>query len=331
MQNPQQSSPPIHHTPPIIGIGGDIGMALTGMAAAYQSIADGECLEIIYQLQQKSAIKYPSLVFFRFGTLENPEVGQNAWTASIRGESGKLFSLLKRNLAVDLHDHSLGVDVTPIAFTTALVRDMKLSIQAFLKQKGWQGDHAKKRYAFAHPGTWGPRELKAFNTVLEAAGFSDYLLIAEPLATALAAAYYTTDPSVFLPGSRIFICDLGGGTLDLAIVAVENDGSVVVKSAAGGDPLIGMSNLDRIIGMLLYQKTNQGLTPKMQNIVNGHLVGGAKVTAAWNEMPLSDAAKSDLLSFDDIFDDVVDEVISARFTLRFGARIPLHDHLGSLF
>ncbi|WP_238005577.1 Hsp70 family protein [Dactylosporangium sp. AC04546] len=88
-----------------------------------------------------------------------------------------------------------------------------------------------------HPATWGPQRRGVLTTAAEQAGLPIVALVAEPIA---AAGYFRTVFGRALPpGSSLGLLDLGGGTLDLALVTNTADG-LQVTATAGLDDVGGL-------------------------------------------------------------------------------------------
>ena len=74
------------------------------------------------------------------------------------------------------------------------------------------------------------------------AGLKHYPLLQEPYAAALAYGFSSGDQR-----ANWMVFDLGGGTLDIALMAVRDGKLVVLKEGSDGDPMLGGSGFDREI------------------------------------------------------------------------------------
>ena len=86
-----------------------------------------------------------------------------------------------------------------------------------------------------HPARWGSIRLGRLAAAAQAAGLPDPVLVAEPVAAAWAAAATAT----LNAGQVAAIFDLGGGTLDVAVVRRSQDGFEVVGPPGGSDRIGG--------------------------------------------------------------------------------------------
>ncbi|QSB04825.1 Hsp70 family protein [Natronoglycomyces albus] len=88
------------------------------------------------------------------------------------------------------------------------------------------------------PAAWGEQRRSVLLDAAAQAGYRPPQLVTEPVA---AATYYTTSLNNQLPaGQALAVFDFGGGTLDIAVVARLNDGSLTVKADGGLDDLGGL-------------------------------------------------------------------------------------------
>src|SRR6185312_8379135 len=115
-------------------------------------------------------------------------------------------------------------------------------------------DKVTKRYVFSYPSAWRPEEHKAFEAAISRAGFSNFAMVDEAIATAIGAV--KNGQLLEIQGSQkiTFVCDFGGGTTDFALIQATAQGFVRMMHAVGGDKLLGMSNLDKVIALLVARK-----------------------------------------------------------------------------
>jgi molecular chaperone DnaK len=112
-----------------------------------------------------------------------------------------------------------------------------------------QGD-TPDRAVVGIPSGFRERQRLATVRAVQSAGFSDALLIEEPLAIAWAFVHNQPEPE-----RRIAVYDFGGGTFDLAICEVRGGG--VRLLATGGDEYLGGDDLDRVIAEWVIQEVLQ--------------------------------------------------------------------------
>ncbi|MFG3338546.1 Hsp70 family protein [Glycomyces sp. NPDC048151] len=85
-----------------------------------------------------------------------------------------------------------------------------------------------------HPSTWGDRKIGLLRDAAAAAGFPSVETVSEPVA---AVSYYERELGQRIePGEALAVVDLGGGTVDIAVLARQGDGppAVVVEGGLSG-------------------------------------------------------------------------------------------------
>jgi molecular chaperone DnaK (HSP70) len=123
--------------------------------------------------------------------------------------------------------------------------------------------HAASQLVFTHPADWTERHLAPFREALSAAGAEVPQLVAEPVAGAWAQAA----GHGHRPGDHLVIYDLGGGTLDIAVLQMRPGGFEVVGTPTG----------NRALGGDLFDEV------LMTHLGERHLQA-----ATWEELQLSD-------------------------------------------
>lgn len=106
------------------------------------------------------------------------------------------------------------------------------------------GGEPPQELVLTHPEAWSEEEI---NILLEAA--SGLGLSADKIKTISepqAAAQYYSDAEALKPGEKIAVFDFGGGTLDVAVLEANQDGSFAVV-AARGDQNLGGKTFDALI------------------------------------------------------------------------------------
>jgi len=83
------------------------------------------------------------------------------------------------------------------------------------------------------------------------AGFDQVRLIDEPVAAALAYGLGRTKEA-----KEVLVFDLGGGTLDIALMYFSKDAETFFVDATGGEPLLGGEDFDVIVADLLLKDVN---------------------------------------------------------------------------
>ena len=95
-----------------------------------------------------------------------------------------------------------------------------------------------------HPESWSEREVQVLLDAAAAVGFDRTRV--RTVSEARAAAHYYTRAKGLRSGSKIAVFDYGGGTLDVAVLSMNDDGSFQVL-AADGDVNNGGRYLDSLI------------------------------------------------------------------------------------
>ncbi len=95
---------------------------------------------------------------------------------------------------------------------------------------------APRRVALTHPAEYGSHKLDRLRAAAAQAGINAPLLVAEPVAAALAYMERAQVPV----GGHVLVYDFGGGTFDAAMVRRDADGPTLVGSAAGLERLGGV-------------------------------------------------------------------------------------------
>jgi molecular chaperone DnaK (HSP70) len=173
-----------------------------------------------------------------------------------------------------------------------VLRQVKSDIDAYLDQQRLRGNDVDVRYAFSYPGTFPERAREAFIAAIRAAGFTNFSLIDEALATALAVAQRY--PQLQSIDDKALVCDVGGGTLDLAVITITPGGWLRVKATHASHRGIGMANLD--YALALHALAQDDLLPLAvaQRSAAGHLVP-AQIDD-WSKLHISPAWRDTLLS-----------------------------------
>ena len=100
-------------------------------------------------------------------------------------------------------------------------------------------DQRPSELVLTHPEAWSDAEVKVLLDAAEKLGLNATTIrtVSEPKA---AAQYYSTN-SPLEPGDKIAVFDFGGGTLDVAALQVQPDGSFHIIAARGDNTLGGKS------------------------------------------------------------------------------------------
>jgi hypothetical protein len=123
-------------------------------------------------------------------------------------------------------------------------------------------------FLFTVPTTWAPRTIDRFRSVISSAGYNRYhpshsieVGLTEPEAAAVSASL--ENPRMFHDNDTLLVCDVGGGTTDLGIMAVENasTGNISLRQLAAvqGDN-IGSVKIDLAFERLANEKLQRANT-----------------------------------------------------------------------
>lgn len=274
----------------IVGLGLDIGMTYCGAAASYYPDGDSWIrVEDIETAGQGSEYRTPSTLFYPEGAKE-PIIGFQALKRLLDGVKGRPVERFKRLFA---HTTKRDENRRAITDTAELIKYLNRDIARHLSATGLQ--YRQSRYAFSHPGSWGHAEKQDFLKAINAAGISSAALIEEPVAAALAAAF-TPKLAHNLRGERVvMVCDIGGGTTDLSLVAFEADGAIKMLGQTDGNLELGMSNLDQLLGLMIFDKTRGISDPAvLQPLAHADVVG-KRLQDAWDKLPLTVVQRTGLL------------------------------------
>lgn len=105
-------------------------------------------------------------------------------------------------------------------------------------------DQRPTELVLTHPEAWSDAELQVLLDAAEKLGLTATTIrtVSEPKA----AAQYYSAAEPLLPGDKIAVFDFGGGTLDVAVLQAETDGSFNIV-AASGDNTIGGKSFDALV------------------------------------------------------------------------------------
>ena len=107
--------------------------------------------------------------------------------------------------------------------------------------------------SLTYPARWGAARQSVLRDAATRAGLGDVVLVSEPEA---AAAYFAKHGDVHL-GRPIAVYDLGGGTLDVAILTATTSGFRLVGRPGGIDPLGGDDVDERLLRLTLTRASEQ--------------------------------------------------------------------------
>lgn len=100
-----------------------------------------------------------------------------------------------------------------------------------------------EQISITHPAGWGGHKTSLLGTALAEVGLGDSLLLSEPAAAAI--AYAATER--LAPGATVGVYDLGGGTVDIAVLRKDSIGSFELVGEPAGDDHFGGVDFDELL------------------------------------------------------------------------------------
>ena len=129
---------------------------------------------------------------------------------------------------------SLQKSITPIELSSYVLKELK----TFVQDESIPKDSA----VITIPASFDTIQSNATKQAGELAGFSEVVLLQEPIAASLA---YANSKNRDLENTKWLVYDLGGGTFDVALISVEDGEMKVIDHE--GDNYLGGSDFDRLI------------------------------------------------------------------------------------
>lgn len=183
----------------------------------------------------------PQIIKVHGGDTLPSVVGLNAEGEVIVGQSARnqlaaaperTIESIKRSMGQDTQVTLADQTFTPEEISACILRELKQAAETHL-------GHAVSKAVITVPAYFNERQRKATQAAGQIANLEVVRIINEPTAAALA---YGADRS---ENETLLVYDLGGGTFDVSIVAVE-DGIVEVK-ASHGDTQLGGNDFDELL------------------------------------------------------------------------------------
>lgn len=192
----------------------------------------------------------PSAVFFETPT--HAVVGRAARDEALLAPH-LVAQLVKRDMGTQASYTFHGTRQTPETVSALILRELARMAAA---QTGQQ----VRDVVITVPANFGIAQREATRRAGELAGLSVLDVLDEPVA---AAIHYTAVNGPARPARHALMCDLGGGTLDTAVLRVDGDDIAVVR--IDGDARLGGADWDQAIaGLLLgrFEREHPGLHPE---------------------------------------------------------------------
>jgi molecular chaperone DnaK len=174
----------------------------------------------------------PSVVSFKKDRII---IGQKAKESALKGNTDT-NSLFKRKMGTSetFKIKSLDKSVSPVELSSYILKELKTFI---LKD-----DIDVSSAVITIPASFDTIQSNATKEAGKKAGFSDVVLLQEPIAASLA---YANSKSRDLENTKWMVYDFGGGTFDVALLDVSNGEMNVIDHE--GDNYLGGSDFDRLI------------------------------------------------------------------------------------
>ncbi len=246
-----------------------IDFGTTSTAAA---IRVGDAVD---RIELDGSPRMPSMVFWHEGT------GSSRTGRLVLGEEAEELSGLapwclertpKRRIGdefIRLGDKELRV-VDVIGAILRRVADEALALR---------GGEPPREVRLTHPARWARPSLDKLGRAAEIAGFTSPMFVAEPVA---AATHFASER--LAPGEHVAVYDLGGGTLDTAVL-LRTSSSFELVGAPGGNENLGGEDFDdrlyRYLGRQLSQEQWQLLRDSTDRVwmqANRELLRSARRT-----------------------------------------------------
>lgn len=185
---------------------------------------------------QEHQLTTPSVVLFE---KEARIVGDEAKNSAILNPDN-VVEMVKRHMGeADWQFHYDGKDYSPEEISSYILRKIALDTEETLGVP-------VRDVVITCPAYFGIAQREATAHAGEIAGLHVHEIISEPTAAAIAYGLQHGEDQVVL------VYDLGGGTFDIAIIAIEHDATTVV--ATGGDHHLGGRDWDEVVVTYLAQQ-----------------------------------------------------------------------------
>lgn len=176
---------------------------------------------------------HPSVVWYRLD--HDPIVGLEARNSMASHENAmghKFVRSVKRQLGKDKEIETLGGERIP-AWQTAssIFHHLSSSVENY---KGFKEQLNLKEAVVTIPVNFNGKQRRDIRKAMEHAGIRLQAFIHEPFAALIAHCYDQQEKLNSLKGKRALVFDWGGGTLDVCLVEVSDDGKYIYEIAHEG-------------------------------------------------------------------------------------------------
>ncbi|KAG2493563.1 hypothetical protein HYH03_008377 [Edaphochlamys debaryana] len=241
------------------------------------------------------------------GPQEGSGATEGAAGASTPGASGGIPGLRSYELAegpggrLELACPALGRGVTPTELSSLLLRHLVQRAAEHLEAQSGAGEGAPGVEAsrsgvqvldavITVPADYGPRQRRAVLEAAEAAGLQRVTLLKEPIAAAMAYGFGSSE----VPYEVLLVVDLGGGTLDIAVL--EAFDGILEVLATSGDAALGGDDFTAAVADWLSSRQRGGSPSGSSSGHRDGASGGGGSAAAESRGPASAGARAALLA-----------------------------------
>ncbi len=232
-------------------------MRIKGTGVAYVNTARGSTNIKVFQdwPGRITENKVPTTVVY---DVQNPGLGPTAWGFLADTESERPGRKLEEWFKTEL-DKPAGAEKSRIKPADELYRDFLAMVYDRLgtfftpqQLNGRAWDDARVEFVFSVPATWDTAVVDRFKAVARAAGFgarhahSVTASLTEPQAV---AGFTVAEEAMFENGESVLVIDIGGGTVDLCLVSIDDKSGGVV-SVTELKPVMG----DEVFFSVVHQR-----------------------------------------------------------------------------
>lgn len=199
---------------------------------------------------------FPSVVsFYKDGSCR---IGKSALEESLYNPHGTVFNV-KRKMGTGEKIKVFGNEFLPQFISALFLLKIKIAAESLLHEK-------ISKAVITVPAYFNDNQRQATRDAGRIAGFDVVQILPEPVAAAVGYGL-----NKLLGEQKIFVFDIGAGTLDVSII--ESDDGVLEVLATDGDTNLGGLNMDEVIEEFLikeFQKQNK-VFPDLDDLGKAHL------------------------------------------------------------
>lgn len=225
--------------------------------------------------------------------------------------------------------------ISPVGASTTYLSHIRAAFEQVGQSNGIQA--ANTQAVITVPASFDEAARRATQEAAEKAGFApDTLFLEEPLAAVYAWIENESESwrDQLQPGQLLFVCDIGGGTSDFSLIAVdESDGDLSLERiAVGKHILLGGDNLDLALAYVLraqLEATGQSLDDwQFRSLIQGARTAKETLFSKPElpSAPISVPSRGSSLFAGTISTELARETLQAVAVDGFFADVEPHDH-----